>query len=132
MDRRDLFDPGSYRSRSRGCSAPGCLKSTRESKPFCPDHVELHPYVQEIVAFRDSREAEIAGIEKGKQVKNNSPLFEEILIYITNYGSKTVERIAHDIMISVPATKKLVQTMRRKGIIKTGRTTRGSTTVRLP
>jgi len=31
------------------CSEPGCNRSTRENKPYCPEHVESTPYVQRLM-----------------------------------------------------------------------------------
>ena len=132
MGRVDHFGPNSYVSRSRDCSASGCMNSTREGKPFCPDHVEMHPYVQEVVAFRKLRDAEIVRIADGRQVADDSLLFKEIIIHITNLGSKTVERLACDLMIDIEAIKKLIKAMKRQKLIKIGRSKRGSTVVRLP
>ena len=92
MGRLDHFEPEPYVSRVRGCSDPGCMKTTREGKPFCPDHVELHPYVQGVVAMRDLRETDLKELAKGQKVAESSLLFQEILIHITNHGPKTVER----------------------------------------
>ena len=108
------------------------MNSTREGKPFCPDHVEMHPYVQEVVAFRKLRDAEIVRIADGRQVADDSLLFKEIIIHITNLGSKTVERLACDLMIDIEAIKKLIKAMKRQKLIKIGRSKRGSTVVRLP
>lgn len=132
MGRLEEFEPGGYVSRVRDCSALGCVKTTREGKPFCPVHVEMHPYVQGVVEVRDAREAELKGIAKGHKISEDSPLFQEILIHITNYGTKTVERLARDLTIDVPIVKKLAHKMKHKGIITTSRTKRGSTTVSLP
>jgi hypothetical protein len=41
--------------RTRHCEAVDkgtgriCTQSTREGKPYCPDHVENHPYVQDLL-----------------------------------------------------------------------------------
>lgn len=82
--------------------------------------------------MRDLRETDLKELAKGQKVAESSLLFQEILIHITNHGPKTVERLSRDLMIDVAIIKKLVRTMKRKGIIKTGRTKRGSVIVRLP
>ena len=128
--RSDHVDPpAGYVSRVRTCSASGCESSTREGKPYCPDHVELHPYVAGVIATRKDREKELKDLAKNRMIREDSPLFNEVLIHITNYGTKTVERLSRDLMIDVVILKKLVRTLKRKGIINIGRTKRGSTTV---
>ena len=43
---------------TRTCAEPGCGKSTREGKPYCPDHVFLTPYVADLVLRMDRRKKE--------------------------------------------------------------------------
>jgi hypothetical protein len=108
------------------------VKTTREGKPYCPGHVEMNPYARGIIAVRDSREQEIKAIKKGQPIDKDSALFEEVLVDIRNRGPRTVERIARDLMLDIKLIRKLVRVLKRNGHIKTGRTERGSTTVRLP
>lgn len=39
----------------RRCEAPGCDTPTNGNKPYCTDHVELMPYVQELLGRRKRR-----------------------------------------------------------------------------
>ncbi len=39
------------------CQAEGCEASTRDSKPFCPDHVELNPYARRIAEQLEAAQA---------------------------------------------------------------------------
>ena len=126
---QSYFEHSGYTSRNRDCFAPGCMNSTREGKPFCSKHVEMHPYIQEVVALINSRATELSDIAKGRHVKEDSSLFEEIIVHITNLGPKTIERLARDLMISIPVIKKLIKTMKKQKLIRIGRSKRGSTVV---
>lgn len=50
---------GRDRHRGRRCELPGCIQSTREGKPYCSDHVEMHPYVQAILAKKRDETAKL-------------------------------------------------------------------------
>ena len=117
----------------RSCEANGCAKSTREGKPYCPDHFDLHPYVKEILAELGDNKAEQEKVRKkgSKAVNLKGMTANEIRLFLGNHGSRTVERLARDLTLDVSVVRSYVASMSKQGQVILGRTTRGTTTVRL-
>lgn len=126
------FASGSSTS-SRACAEPNCTDSTREGKPYCPDHVERHSYVQEILAILAAREAE------EERVRTDGPVAvdpsgltaQELLLHLSLHGSRTVERLSREFQLDSRVMHDYVDALSERGQVVLGRTTRGSTVVRL-
>lgn len=115
------------------CAVPGCKNTTRESKPFCPDHVEEHPYVAGIVAELDAREEEIALVEKDGAigVRLAGTVVDDLLRHLDEIGARTVQRLHRERMFktNVAVTTIYVEAMAEAGLVTLGRTKRGSVVV---
>ncbi len=76
-----------------------CGKSTREGKPYCPDDIEYHPYVQGILRTIEKREKEIKNVEKEgqREVDINGSVAQEILSLVNVNGGRTIARLARDL-----------------------------------
>ena len=127
-----LGDSGENHS-TRVCEKRGCIKTTWELKPYCPDHFDEHPYVQEILAALDEDEAEQEKVRKKgpAAVDLNGMTAKEIRRTLILNGARTVERLSRELQLEADTVKSYVKSMQEKGQVVLGRTTRGSTTVRI-
>ncbi len=120
-------------STTRSCSEPNCFATTREGKPYCPDHVERHTYVQEILAILAEREAEEDRVRSGgpTAVDPAGLTAQELVLHLSLHGSRTVERLSREFQLEADVMLDYVDALRERGLLVLGRTTRGSTVVRL-
>ena len=111
----------------------GCLKTTREGKPFCPDHVEQHAYVQGILGMLADREAEEARVrDQGADAVDPEGLTaRELILHLTLHGARTVERLSREMQLDGPALQGYVHALVERNVVELGRTNRGSTVVKL-
>jgi len=109
------------------------MKTTREGKPFCPNHVECHSYVQSILHILAEREAETNRVRtKGSVAVDPSGLTaQELVLHLSLHGSRTVERLSREFQLESRVIEEYVDALRVRGKVILGRTTRGSTVVRL-
>lgn len=120
-------------SSTRECGIPGCNETTRELKPYCPDHVDDNPYVQEIInALSANKKEQDNVLEKGPEaVDLEGMTASAIRLLLTNHGARTVERLSRDLSLEATIVKKYVDSLVNEGQVTLGRTTRGSTIVRI-
>lgn len=120
-------------STTRFCDVPGCTQTTREGKPYCPDHVDHHPYVQSILSMLADRESEEERVrQRGFKAVNPSGLTaRELVLHLSLHGARTVERLSRELQLDTKVLDGYVGALVRKGVIALGRTNRGSTVVRL-
>lgn len=118
---------------NRSCKISGCLNSTREGKPFCPDHVERHDYVQGILEILARREAEEERVRhKGASAVDPHGLTaQELILHLSQHGSRTVERLSREFQLESQVMRDYVDALLERGLLQIGRTARGSTIVRL-
>lgn len=117
----------------RHCEAAGCVHATREGKAYCSDHVEMHPYVQDLIARLDQRESEDERVQKrGPRAVNLQGITtQEILQHLAFHGPRTEERLCRELNLEVKTLQGYVQALRRKKLVTLGHTKRGSTVVKL-
>ena len=125
--------PGSSRYPPRSCEEPGCFNNTRESKPFCPDHVTSHPHVQAMMAKHVERDAEIEAVrQRGhRKVDPQGLTAQELMLHLRNNGMHTVERLAKELQLETDTLSDYVLALKKSGRVVMGKTPRGSITVRL-
>jgi len=118
---------------TRGCESSGCYHTTREGKPFCPDHVENHSYVQNILKVLAEREDEEQRVrQRGPTAVDPDGLTaQELVLHLSLHGSRTVERLSREFQLEARVMNSYVDALMERGLIILGRTTRGSTVVRL-
>lgn len=131
-----LPEPPSQRQKPRHCAAENCPAATREGKEYCTDHVEMHPYVQEMLAAWGQREADDkrAGIDYDKRrgrVNLDGITAQDMLMHLRIYGPRTIERLCRELNITEQVAWGYVRAMRRTGLVSTGTTKRGSDLVKL-
>lgn len=124
---------GRSRARTSACQVDGCRESTREGKPYCPEHIDRLDYVARIQAQLEEREAEVAEVAKRgwKAVNIDGPIVKEILMHMRMKGTQTVERMAREVaggQLS-DVIEQYVEALVRKRLVKLGTTQRGSTAV---
>lgn len=108
-----------------------CGDATREGKPYCPEHVERHPYVQEVLAVLEERSAEERRVLRrgASAVDPRGVNAREILLQLHLYGERTVERLARDLQLDPALVPHYAQALARRGLVSLGRTERGSVLV---
>jgi len=118
---------------TRFCRSSGCVQTTREGKPFCPDHVEHHPYVQEILGTLAEREAEEERVRTtgAPAVDPTGLTARELVLHLSLHGARTLERLARELQLDPAVVDGYVDALVERGLIALGRTNRGSTVVRL-
>lgn len=137
MKTLNMFDAiartGRDRHKNRICEQPDCTQSTREGKPYCPDHVESHPYVQDIlarIAERDDQDEKVA--KRGaRAVDLESLTVGEILQHLAFNGARTEERLVRELNLDVKTLDGYLRALARRGYVSFGKTKRGSTVVKL-
>ena len=128
-------EPSSYLSspstHTRNCRV--CSATTREGKPFCPDHVVDNPYVQSILHTMAERAAEEDEVRKrGAEAVNVTGLTaKELVLHLSLHGARTVERLSRELQLDATVLKGYVGALTTDGKVAIGRTNRGSTIVRL-
>ena len=109
------------------CEAPRCHASTREGKPYCPEHVELNPYIRELMAQLASREREEANVGKlgARAVDLEGITAQEILQHLRVHGSRTLKRLARELNISLKVLQGYTRALERRKLIALTQTDRG-------
>lgn len=137
MKTLSLFDAiartGRDRHKNRICEQPGCLQSTREGKPYCPDHVEMHPYVQTIlarIAERDEQDEKVAA-KGSRAVVLESVTVQEVLQHLAFHGARTEERLVLELNLDTKTLSGYLGALSHRGYVSFGKTKRGSTLVKL-
>ena len=121
------------RGQTRHCEMEGCGAATREGKPFCSEHVERHPYVQQVLAQLERRETEESRVfEQGARAVDPSGITaQEILQFIRVHGPRTVPRLARELNLEVKTVTGYVRALERRKVVSTDTTRRGALIVRL-
>lgn len=109
------------------CRAPGCENATRERKPYCSDHVELHPYVAELTRVIAGRERELAAVGRrgAAAVDLQGVTCQEIVLQLRLYGPRSVPRLSRDLGLEERVVEAYAQALRRCGAVALGSTRRG-------
>lgn len=120
---------------SRTCEHPGCGRSTRESKPYCSDHIEKHDYVSKLLSTLAAWDAELEAVRlKGaRAVRLDGPVVAEIVQFLGEHGECTVERLKRERLSDQPlaVVQSYVERLKRAKRVTLGRSRRGSYTVEL-
>lgn len=121
------------RGQTRYCEAEGCGVATREGKPYCSEHVERHPYVQQVLAQLERRETEEARVNQvgARAVDPQGITAQEILQFIRLHGPRTVPRLARELNLEVKTVTGYVRALERRKVVDTDTTRRGALIVRL-
>lgn len=91
VSRRPPRDPRDRQPRDR-CRAGGCERATTERKPYCIDHLELMPYVANILKQLAERDAQDAAGWRTSNV--NCIRAREIATLLALHGAQTEHGLA--------------------------------------
>lgn len=103
------------------CSAEGCARLASHGKPFCLEHLEQLPYVQEV----------LAGIaQRAREVSAPSPpahgiLACDLVSHLLHRGTGTVLRLARELDVDPDALLLVARALLRKRVVKFKRLPRG-------
>ena len=112
------------------CSMAGCTQTTRERKPYCAEHVEEHPYINDLMHRLADSEREISRVKRRgpAEVNPHGLLAQEILRELAQ-GDCTVERLARDMQLDAHVVQCYVRALARRGRVTLGETSRGNVLV---
>lgn len=113
---------------TRGCEALGCSRATREGKPYCPRHLELNPYVGNVLAGIEAMVEEAEEVRRrGARAKNaRGPLGRELLVKLRDAGgSATLDRLARNLNVEARVVRLLLWALQREGELTLSRGDRG-------
>lgn len=124
--------PRSY-NQVKHCQIEGCEASTREGKPYCPEHVGRNDYVQQLMAkiAEKDNEAERVMTRGQKVISNDSITLQDIVQDLKLHGSRTVARLSREFQLDSKIISGYVQRLVKEGRAETFRTNRGNESVRL-
>jgi len=111
-----------------------CGGGTREGKPYCPEHVDEHDYVKDILQILADQEEEHKNISKRgiRAIKDGSLTVTEIGKLLANRGVTTVNRVSREMNLDLETTKVYARYLVKKDLVISGKTNRGNETLALP
>jgi DNA-binding MarR family transcriptional regulator len=117
---------GDRRRETKHCKV--CGLPTREGKPFCPDHVEQHPYVTQLLRKLQRKEEELEGIDAigHAAIHEDSIVAQDILVKLRAEGPRTIERLARELGLDPKIVEGYGRYLSQKGLITTHVSGRGS------
>lgn len=110
-----------------------CGGGTREGKPYCPDHIDSHPYVQGVLnILAQQKEEQRRAIEEGiDHIAEDSLTVREIRSYLAQRGDRTLPRISKDLQLDDGVIEVYADYMVGQDIVQTGMTSRNNVILRL-
>lgn len=111
------------------------MKATRESKPYCTDHVEKHPYVVKLLQEIEQREAEVSVLERfrSRRPSRTSFLIEELIrdLMYGCEGAATVPRLCRNLQLGTSLVTRIARVAAEEDLVVLGKNSRGFVTVHL-
>jgi hypothetical protein len=118
LDRIALQDEKTGGNGTRVCEVGGCLKATRQGKPWCQDHTHIHsPEAQRITRELAQREWEIERIKKKLGVVADGFLVREARRVLSSTAS-TAPGLARDLSIPSTVAEAILRHLVRAGVGK--------------
>lgn len=113
---------------TRHCHADNCKKATTGRKPYCVNHVEMQPYIQELQERIAGREAEWVRVKQlgARAVDPDGLTAREILHYMDVHGPCTVRRLAKDLAMERALLDCYVSTFATCGLVELSANKRGA------
>ena len=111
------------------CDEPGCVRTTRENKPYCSEHVERAEYVQALMAELELRDSEADALVAGKPIAADGHLVRETLLMLRQ-GSYTSAKLSRLMDISHEATEALIRYLHERQLAIMSKTDRGAIIIR--
>lgn len=118
---------------TRTCQVDTCGRTTREGKDFCTIHVELHPYVNNLLQQIENRELEDSLVrKKGSSAVNLEGItVSEILLCLRKSRTRTEERLTREIQLDKTVIHNYLIRLAKEGVVTFGRNSRDSISVTL-
>lgn len=90
------------RQKTHYCEADGCDRTTRESKPFCRDHIDRIDYAADLLNRISNRETYLEEVEKrgSKAVDLTSSVTREIIANVWINGPRTQARLRRELALT--------------------------------
>jgi hypothetical protein len=112
------------------------MRSTREGKAHCSDHIDEQPYVAGVLAEIERRESELEEVKRlgAKAVDINGPIVADLISFLQTFGDCTIERLNRERIResgSVEIAWAYATAMRRAGLVDLTMSRRKSSIVRL-
>lgn len=125
--------PRPHTPSTRACKVDACEHMTREGKPFCPEHVDAHPYVQNLLSSLADRQAEEERVRTAgaNEVNIDGITARELVLHLSLHGARTVERIARELQLDTQIVRGYVAALHERDLITQSTTNRGSLVVKL-
>ena len=115
------------------CDSPGCFETTREGKTYCSNHIEMQPYVRDLLKRMEQRheEDEMVRREGSVAVNLEGITVKEIKLQLSISGSRTEERLTRELQIDKTVIHNYAIRLNKEGLVEFGRTLRNNLTVNL-
>lgn len=100
----------------------GCGRPTTERKPYCIEHLDRLPYVQDLQAELQMREAEelaAAGRKGWRAVEIDGSRAREIIDQLAVRGAQTPKRLAITVEIKPSSLENYLAALERAGLVHT-------------
>jgi hypothetical protein len=125
--------PRRGRKKPRHCEMDECRRATREGKPFCSDHVDHLPYVQQVRQRIADRTNEVLAVaQKGSRaVDPYGPIARDILLTLWINGERSVARLARELNLDFKLVQEYVKRLRRAKLVDRIPARRGAGKVKL-
>lgn len=99
------------RLEAKRCEDSGCERRTREGKPYCEDHVEQHPYVQEVLARRARLQLEVEQALRWGIVDVEGLLARDVVNLVAFRGRMVGSRMAVELGVPTDCLPPVVESL---------------------
>ena len=130
-----ILEQSTTPSIGRLCEYPGCLLTTRDGKPYCPEHVEENPYAKRVTEEIARRKRDDDRARKPKAPISSFNIegitAQSILQHLGEHGTRTRERLCRELALEFDVLDGYIRALLKKDLIYLGRTHRGNVTLSL-
>ncbi len=118
--------PDSERRPGRTCRHASCQKTTRESKPYCPDHLLFNRHAQIVAAEYEEILAERSAVNNNELAKVDlkGKTVEDILLFLS-FGESKANDIAKFIGEKPPLAERYLAAMKKEGLVSLRKSGKG-------
>lgn len=121
-----------YVQKTKRCDVFGCIELTRENKPFCLEHIERAPYVQDLLRRMEERVKLDQEVETDHQKADlDSITAREIVLALRKQGTVTEENMSRAMKLPRTTIHNYALAMQDKKIVTLRPTDRGRMAVTL-
>ena len=123
---------GTYVQKTRRCDAAGCYELTRENKPFCLEHIELAPYVCDLLRRMEDRDVMDGQVATDhRKASLSSITAQEILLTLRQKGTVTEDSLSRAMKLERQTIHNYALKMLDNNLVLLRVTSRGRTTITL-